>query len=323
VNAGPTAGFSRDAVVEVGEAVEVVEVPGEGFVLSVNLESFVGLMAAGVSGGLEDGEGTVFEASEEGAGVVDGDGVLFAGFLVDAFFDEGLGHGGDAGDVSVDPAGAVDVVSEEVAGYTGSCGGGVETPEGGSALWKFFGHGPVLKEVGAVVVDTAEFSGVDDFLGKGDGGEEAVVIPDEVGEAGGFHGFYHFEALFAVEGEGLFAEDHFAIFDGGHGDVVMRVVGGADVDGVDVVTFDEFTPVGLGVGVAPLFGEGFYFFFAASADDLADGDVLGVEEVVDLGVGVGVGAAHEAVAYDADANWFFRHDTVVVLDSKLVRRLRR
>jgi hypothetical protein len=33
--------------------------------------------------------------------------------------------------------------------------------------------------------------------------------------------------------------------------------------------------------------------------------VLGVEEVGELGVGVRMGAAHEAIADEADADWFF------------------
>ena len=40
MDAGPTARFTGDVVIEVGEAVEVVKVPGEGFVVAVDLESF-------------------------------------------------------------------------------------------------------------------------------------------------------------------------------------------------------------------------------------------------------------------------------------------
>jgi hypothetical protein len=43
----------------------------------------------------------------------------------------------------------------------------------------------------------------------------------------------------------------------------------------------------------------------APADSLADGDVFGVEEMGELGVGVRMGATHEAVADEADADWFF------------------
>ena len=55
VNAGPTAGFAGNSVVEVREAVEVVKVPGEGFVVSVDFEGFECLVTTGVAGGFEDG----------------------------------------------------------------------------------------------------------------------------------------------------------------------------------------------------------------------------------------------------------------------------
>lgn len=237
VDAGPATGLAGDVVVEVGETIEIVEVPGEGFVVTVDLESFEGLVAAGVARGFEDGGGAIFEAGEESAGVVDGDGVDFAGFLVHAFLDEGFRHGRNAHDVAVDPAGAVDVVGKKIAGDAGTGGGGIETPEGSASLGKVFGHRPVLQEIRAVVVDATEISTVDDLLGERDGREEAIVIPDKVGETRGLDGLHHFESLFAIKGEGFFAEDHLAVFNGGHGNIEMGVVWGADIDGIDIVAF--------------------------------------------------------------------------------------
>jgi hypothetical protein len=114
-----------------------------------------------------------------------------------------------------------------------------------------------------------------------------------------------------VEGEGLFAEDHLAVLDALQRDLGVRVVRGADVDGVDVGAGDQLAPVGLVGGVAPLGGEVLDLGLVAAADGLADDVVAGGhlvlgEEVADLGVGVGVGTAHEAVTDEADANGF-RH----------------
>src|SRR5690606_29130615 len=116
----PTAAVAGNAVVEVREVVEVVEVPCERLLLAVDLEGVERLVTAGVAGALEDGQRAVLEAGEEGAGVVDGDGMLFAGAGVDALLDEGLGHGGDGDDLAVDPAGGVDAVGEQVAGDAGA-----------------------------------------------------------------------------------------------------------------------------------------------------------------------------------------------------------
>ena len=117
VDAGPAACFSWDVMVEVSEAVEIVEVPREGFVMAVDLEGLVRFMTAGVAGGFEDGGGAIFKTGKESAGVIDGDRVFFTGLLVDTFFDEGLGHGGNGDDVTIDPAGAVDVVRKEITRY--------------------------------------------------------------------------------------------------------------------------------------------------------------------------------------------------------------
>ena len=89
------------------------------------------------------------------------------------------------------------------------------------------------------------------------------------------------------------------------GDLSVGVVGRADVDGVDVLAFHEFAPIGFVGRVAPFFGEGFHLGLVTAADRLADGHVLRVEEVAELRVGVRVGAAHKAVADEADAYFFF------------------
>ena len=305
VDVGPAATVAGDGVIEVREVVEVVKVPGEGLLRAVDLEGVERLVAASVAGRFEDRERAVFKAGDEGAGVVDGDGLLFTGGGVDALLDEGLGHGTNRNDVAVDPAGGVDAVGEEVAGDTGAGCCGIETPEAGAALWELFGNRPVLEEIGAIVEDAAEFTSIDDVLGERDGGEEAVVVPDEVRQARGFDGLDHFLTLRAVEGERLFAEDHLAVLDALEGDLGMGVVGRADVDGVDVVAFHQLAPVGFVGRVAPLLGEGGDFFLIATADGLADRDVLGVEEVAELRVGVRVGAAHEAVTDESDADFFF------------------
>ena len=79
------------------------------------LECFV---AASIAGRFKNSSGAVFKASEESAGVIDCDRVLFACLLVDAFFLKRLGHRRDAYDIAVNPAGTVDVVGKEIAGNT-------------------------------------------------------------------------------------------------------------------------------------------------------------------------------------------------------------
>jgi hypothetical protein len=58
-------------------------------------------------------------------------------------------------------------------------------------------------------------------------------------------GLDHLSAFGAGSGQRFFAEDHLAGLGGGDGDFGVDVVGGADVDQVDVVAFDELAPVGF------------------------------------------------------------------------------
>ena len=154
-------------------------------------------------------------------------------------------------DAAVDPERGVEAVGEEVAGDAGAGGLDVEAPGAGAALGDVGRDGPVLQELGAVVVDAAELAGVDDLLDQGDGGHAAVVVADEVGDAGLLDGGDHRLAFGGGAGEGLFGDDGLAGFGGGDGDLGVEVVGDADVDEVDVGAGDQLAPVGLGRSRSP------------------------------------------------------------------------
>jgi hypothetical protein len=68
--------------------------------------------------------------------------------------------------------------------------------------------------------------------------------------------------------------------------------------------------LGLDGLVAPLVSEGLHGGGITAADGLRDQLVAGGEEVVDLVEGVAVGAAHEAVADETDAELFLGHDVM-------------
>src|SRR5206468_2019898 len=108
--------FAFILVVEVLQAMEVVQIPRDARVLAVDLESVKRLVPARVSRALERGERAVAEACEEGARVVNAHGRDFAGKRVLALLDERLGHGGDALHAAVEPEGGVNAVREQIAG---------------------------------------------------------------------------------------------------------------------------------------------------------------------------------------------------------------
>ncbi len=71
VDRPPAAEWAFVAVIEVLEAVQVVEVPLQRRLLAVNLEGVERLVTAGVTGRFEEAERAVLEPAEERAGVVD------------------------------------------------------------------------------------------------------------------------------------------------------------------------------------------------------------------------------------------------------------
>src|SRR5207247_565100 len=94
--------------------------------------------------------------------------------------------------------------------------------------------GPVLEVIGADVAESAEFAGAGQLIGEGDSGDAAVAVPD--GGEGFFvlaGGIPHLAGIIQRAGEGFFAGDVFAGFEGGDGHFGVGVVGAGDIDEID------------------------------------------------------------------------------------------
>ena len=181
---------------------------------------------------------------------------VLAGQRMLALLHESLGHGGDALDRAVDPDRRVDAMRQQVAGDAGARRGGVEPPGAGAALGHVGRDGPVLQEARAIVEDLAEPSLVDDLLDERHRRDAPVIVPDDVGDPGLLDRRHHRLRLFCRAGERLLRQHHLAGFGRRDGDLRMRVVRRADVDGVDVLARHQLAPVGLDALVAPIVGEG-------------------------------------------------------------------
>ena len=157
--------------------------------------------------------------------------------------------------------------------------------------------------------DLAELAAVDDLFGERNGGHAAVVVPHGVGHAGLLDGIDHRCAFLGGTGERLFAENHLAGFGGGDGHLGMLIVGGANIDRVNIVALDQLAPIGFVTFKAPLVGECLGAVFGAAAYGLEHGRVAEVrEKVADALVTIGVRAAHKAVAHEPDVEGFlFAH----------------
>ena len=130
----------------------------------------------------------------------------------------------------------------------------------------------------------------DDLLDEADRRDAAVVVADEVRDTRRLDRRHHFLALGGGAGERLFGDDHLAGLGGGDGDVVVQVVGHADVDQVDVRPGDQRPPVGLDALVAPAAGEVAHLGLVAAAGGLEHRAAGEVEEVRRGAEGVGMGS---------------------------------
>ena len=91
-------------------------------------------MAAGITGGLEYGQGAVGKFGEESTGIVNGDFLLFSGLGVHAFLNEGFGHGTYFHNRTVQPNGGVDAMSKQVASHPTAGNFGIQSPQTFSSL---------------------------------------------------------------------------------------------------------------------------------------------------------------------------------------------
>ena len=87
----------------------------------------------------------------------------------------------------------------------------------------------------------------------------------------------------------------------------MRIVRSANIDGVDILAFDQFPPVGFGRFVLPLIGKRLHLLFVTATDRLENRPVLELgKEIVDALVAVAMGSAHEPITDQSDVDCF--HD---------------
>jgi hypothetical protein len=107
----------------------------------------------------------------------------------------------------------------------------------------------------------------------------------------------------------------------GDGDLGVYVVRRGNIDQVDVVAFDELSPIRLDGLVAPFRCERLGLPCITRAEGLEHRAVFEIEEIIYLGESVRVGPAHEAVADESDAKRF--HSVLNCGDSKPIHSCRR
>ena len=296
----PAAYDSLIAMVEILQAVKVVEVPEDRGVFPIDFERIERLVAASVASGFERGERAIREARKEEAGVVDADRLDLAREIVTSFLDEGFCDRCDLVDASVQPHGRIDAVRQKIAGDPAARDACIEPPKRRAALRQIFGDRPVLQELRPVVIDLAEPSLVDEMFGERHRRHAAIVVPHHVRDAGLLDRGDHLRPLRLIAAERLLTHDHFARLGGSDRDLGVRVIGRCNVNQVDVLPRDELSPVGFGGLVVPVFGEGLDLLLIPAADRFEHRLAFQIKELAHLSECIRVGAAHEAIPDDAN-----------------------
>ena len=171
-------------VIEVLQAVQIVQVPGDGGMLAVDLERVERLVAARVTGGLKGRQRTVLKARQKSAGVVDAHLLHLAGEVCLRSLMKVSVMAVTSIDAAVQPHGGVDAVRQQVAGHAAAGHVDVQAPQALAALRQVGRDGPVLQKLGAVVEDLAQPPFVDQLLGQRHRRHAPVVVPDHVRHAG-------------------------------------------------------------------------------------------------------------------------------------------
>jgi hypothetical protein len=212
-------------MIEILQAMQIVQVPENGCVLAVDLECIQRLVAARIAGRLERGQRSVVEARQERAGVVDAHFLHAAGQRMLALLDERFGHGGDP---SIPPFSHMAVsmqcasrspVTPLPATFTSS------RHRPAPPLRQVGRDRPVLEELRPVMEDLAQPAFVDQLLGQRHGGDAAVVVPDHVRHAGLSTAATMRSDSAALSAQRLLAEDHLAGLRRRDGDLRVRSLG--------------------------------------------------------------------------------------------------
>jgi hypothetical protein len=249
VNGAPAADDRFVAVIEVLQAMQVVQVPLERRKLAVDFEVYSALCPRR-SGSIRISPASRFEVAEEGTGVVDANRFLLPVSACIRSLTK-VSVMADVADRTVEPHGGVDAVGQQVAGHAAEPAASTSSRQsGGATLRDVLGDRPVLQEVGAVVEDPPQPPSSINCLASVTAGHAAIVVPDHVGHARLFDGSAHLlpSATFIASGF-----SHRIILPAWAAAMAISraVVGHADIDRVDVVPLQQLAPIALDRLVAP------------------------------------------------------------------------
>ena len=171
------------------------------------------------------------------------------------------------------------------------------------------------------MVDLANFAFVDELLRQSNRRHTPIIEPYQVGDA--FRGLRHLRGLRAIHGQRLLAPDDFSGLRRGNGDLGVERIGRADVDNIDVFAIDYRAPVVRRFVPSPAGGHLLNRLLIATADDFALQREGRIEKMSDLVKGIGMRAAHEAVADHGDVQRSGSHQAPIFPDTDFLDSVNR
>ena len=170
VHAAPAARLPFIAVIEILNAMQVVQVPKGRRVLAVDFERIESLVPARIACRFKRRERAIFKAAQKRAGIVNSDRLDVARQIVFALFDKGLGHRHHFADRAIQPQRRVNVVRQQIASHAAARNRHIQSPQAFATLRQILRDCPILQELRAVMEDPPEAPFVNQLLEQDDAG---------------------------------------------------------------------------------------------------------------------------------------------------------
>jgi hypothetical protein len=154
---------------------------------------------------------------------------------------------------------------------------------------------PALLVGSAPVVDFSDLAVIDHLFCESNGWATTVVVIHVMNNAGLFGCVEHRGGFIGIAASGLFTKDVLPGLGSGDRWLGVKVSRKRNINHVDVITLDDFSPVRLDLGPAPSIGKELQIFGITTTSDLQNGSIRWIEELGDLAPPVRMSSPHETV----------------------------
>src|ERR1700758_3930833 len=163
MNRSPAAKQSFILMIEPLQPIQIMEVPGERSMFSVDLKGIKCLVTSCVPSCLEGRQRSILKPPQERAGIIDAHLFHFTGQIVLPLLDKCFGYGRDGIHFTIQPDCRVNAVSQQIARYPAAGHVDGNPPHPRTTLWHIGRDRPILEEFCPIVKDSTEFARREDL----------------------------------------------------------------------------------------------------------------------------------------------------------------